>query len=269
MKKIKNLSITIKIIGIVASLITIIMATSFTYLLDRQKNIDIDKKKHQLLNTSQTVLSGMEYPMLSGEMDMVEALVKSQVEMNVLTGIRLISLSNEILISNNEEEIGEKIGNASLDEAKELKRGSYLPTDGSMIYYSPLLSEENCLECHDGAQGDLLGVFEMTTSTDDINNQHAQNRLVYFFISLAVLLVIVVGVYSTLKYTVIKPIRFIKDSLQDIAQGEGDLTTRIETKSEDEIGRLGYWFNVFIEKLHSIIAEVVGNTEQLDRKSVV
>ena len=46
-------------------------------------------------------------------------------------------------------------------------------------------------------------------------------------------------------------------SLKDIAQENGDLTVRIETKSEDEIGELVYWFNQFMDKLQGVVRDVV------------
>ncbi len=49
----------------------------------------------------------------------------------------------------------------------------------------------------------------------------------------------------------------IIQSLRDIAQGEGDLTQRLEQNSEDELGTLVHWFNVFVEKLHSTIGDVI------------
>jgi methyl-accepting chemotaxis protein len=46
-------------------------------------------------------------------------------------------------------------------------------------------------------------------------------------------------------------------SLKDIAQENGDLTVRINTKSEDEIGELVYWFNQFMDKLQGVVKDVV------------
>lgn len=46
-------------------------------------------------------------------------------------------------------------------------------------------------------------------------------------------------------------------SLKDIAQENGDLTVRIETNSEDEIGELVYWFNQFMDKLQGVVRDVV------------
>ncbi|MGE4560595.1 MAG: methyl-accepting chemotaxis protein [Desulfobulbus sp.] len=55
--------------------------------------------------------------------------------------------------------------------------------------------------------------------------------------------------------------------LQDIAQGEGDLTMRLQVSSRDEIGELARWFNVFIEKLQGIIGQIAENTRLIDTSS--
>lgn len=49
----------------------------------------------------------------------------------------------------------------------------------------------------------------------------------------------------------------IAESLRDIAQGEGDLTSRLDQNSNDELGDLVRWFNVFVEKLHNTIGDVI------------
>ena len=49
----------------------------------------------------------------------------------------------------------------------------------------------------------------------------------------------------------------VVNSLQDIAEGEGDLTVRLTSKSTDEIGELVNRFNVFIAKLQTTIKQVV------------
>ncbi|GAA6203549.1 MULTISPECIES: methyl-accepting chemotaxis protein [Thalassotalea] len=46
-------------------------------------------------------------------------------------------------------------------------------------------------------------------------------------------------------------------SLSDLADGEGDLTARLETKTNDEVGELVQCFNRFIEKLQLTIKQVV------------
>lgn len=65
----------------------------------------------------------------------------------------------------------------------------------------------------------------------------------------------------------IKPVENVADRLKDIAQGEGDLCTRLQVKSNDEVGQLATWFNVFMEKLQKIIKEVAKNTRSVTRSS--
>jgi methyl-accepting chemotaxis protein len=52
-------------------------------------------------------------------------------------------------------------------------------------------------------------------------------------------------------------------SLKDIASGDGDLTKRIEKKSNDELGEVVDWFNQFVDKLHHSISDVVGSIQPL------
>ncbi len=59
----------------------------------------------------------------------------------------------------------------------------------------------------------------------------------------------------------INPIQNIVHRLRNIAEGEGDLTTQLNIRSQDEIGELSRWFNLFTIKLKKIIKEIAANTE--------
>ncbi|EGU45317.1 MULTISPECIES: methyl-accepting chemotaxis protein [Vibrio] len=63
--------------------------------------------------------------------------------------------------------------------------------------------------------------------------------------------------------SIVKPIRQVVERLNDIASGEGDLTQRLEVKSQDEIGQLSKGFNLFLDKLQHTIKEVIQTTEQV------
>lgn len=63
------------------------------------------------------------------------------------------------------------------------------------------------------------------------------------------------------------PLKRAVEGLQDIAQGEGDLTMRLQVTSKDEIGELAQWFNTFIEKLQGIVGQIAKNTHSIDTSS--
>lgn len=54
--------------------------------------------------------------------------------------------------------------------------------------------------------------------------------------------------------------------VQDVAEGEGDLTKRLAVGG-DEVGELSSWFNIFIEKLHGIISQVQTNLSTLNNST--
>lgn len=63
--------------------------------------------------------------------------------------------------------------------------------------------------------------------------------------------------------SIVQPLRNMRDTLHDIAEGEGDLTRRLETGSRDELGEVAQWFNQFVEKLHGIVSMVSNATVQV------
>jgi methyl-accepting chemotaxis protein len=66
---------------------------------------------------------------------------------------------------------------------------------------------------------------------------------------------------------IVKPLNKAIASLKDIAEGEGDLTMRLDAKSKDEVGELGFWFNTFIEKLQGIIKRIAENSKLVNASS--
>ncbi|OOE73350.1 methyl-accepting chemotaxis protein [Salinivibrio sp. ML290] len=59
------------------------------------------------------------------------------------------------------------------------------------------------------------------------------------------------------------PVKDMLDNLNDIADGDGDLTQRLKIKGSDEIALLGDAFNRFIDKLQTTIRSVVDVTEKV------
>jgi methyl-accepting chemotaxis protein len=82
---------------------------------------------------------------------------------------------------------------------------------------------------------------------------------VIFAAIIALCLFIAFGIVRALKEMIV--------SFQDIAEGEGDLTKRIAIESKDEIAELAGWFNTFLEKLQAMIGKIADNSTQVDHSS--
>jgi methyl-accepting chemotaxis protein len=73
------------------------------------------------------------------------------------------------------------------------------------------------------------------------------------------ILSVCLSLYITSSIT--RPLNAMKLMLQDIAQGDGDLTKRLDARSNDELGEVSRCFNTFVDKLQGIIIRIARTTE--------
>jgi methyl-accepting chemotaxis protein len=82
-------------------------------------------------------------------------------------------------------------------------------------------------------------------------------------VMLAVAFLICGSAWWLLRVKVVAPLHTLAMRMQDIAEGDGDLTRRVETRGEDEIDEVGVWFNVFIGRVEDIVRQVTGHAGSL------
>jgi methyl-accepting chemotaxis protein len=70
------------------------------------------------------------------------------------------------------------------------------------------------------------------------------------------ILVLVILIWIVNKF-IIKPIQELNQRAQDLATGNGDLTKRIDIDSNDEIGKVAKYINIFISKVQDIINSII------------
>lgn len=78
-----------------------------------------------------------------------------------------------------------------------------------------------------------------------------------------ILAAITAAVILLTAHRMVTPIKNMADNLNDIAKGEGDLTKRLTVTGEDEIAQLGRSFNLFVDKLQTIIGDVANATAKV------
>ncbi|WP_313652294.1 methyl-accepting chemotaxis protein, partial [Pseudomonas soli] len=64
-----------------------------------------------------------------------------------------------------------------------------------------------------------------------------------------------------------RPLKQMVAMLDDIAQGEGDLTRRLHSDRADELGAIAKGFNTFLAKLQAMISQVVGSVQKVSDSS--
>ncbi len=113
---------------------------------------------------------------------------------------------------------------------------------------------------------------ELSNSADAISDsadQVASNSVATALSTMGIVwvaaLVIGVVVIVVLVKAIINPINDLLARLTDIAQGDGDLTQRVDEQGGDEIANLGKAFNMFVAKLQSLIAQIATESKDINQ----
>ena len=199
----------------------------------------------------------------------------------------MISVVGEI--NDNQEELEKK-----LDEYKKYVQNDDMDTYNSLVSnyntmkyelgnimaYSALGKNEEAYAIANGVVSDSSTAIQkdievLSTHANDTAYE-ARERLASVYISSLVsngiviiisVILIIVAIYCVMKY-VIKPIiatnKDIRDIIDGIDNGEGDLTKRVRVISNDEIADLGNGINLFMDKLQEILKLIIENTNYME-----
>ena len=121
--------------------------------------------------------------------------------------------------------------------------------------YLPVYSEE-------GGEKTFIGIVRMGINAAHLKKMIYTSAFLILFISIGFIIFGVVMFYISLRWASI-PILKIKQRMNEIVEGEGDLTKRVEVESEDEIGTLASLFNKFIESNEKDVARIKEVTSKL------
>ena len=96
---------------------------------------------------------------------------------------------------------------------------------------------------------------ELLTLDDTLDELRWQNTIGQLLAGLLVAAAAIALLYVMAKQLT-QPIIQITRSLHDVAEGEGDLTTRLPETGNDEVTELAHSFNVFLGKLQTLVADI-------------
>jgi methyl-accepting chemotaxis protein len=90
----------------------------------------------------------------------------------------------------------------------------------------------------------------------DVVDAYSVRSQVTGLVMLLFVVVICAVAWWIIQTQVVRPLGSLALRLQDIAEGESDLTRRIEVNGRNEIDEVAIWFNVFIGRIENIVRQV-------------
>jgi methyl-accepting chemotaxis protein len=160
--------------------------------------------------------------------------------------------------------INTELVRAAKDGSHYLRYFSSMPGNDSVLL--PKLSYNYYLPKWDLAIGTSINIDSIDAELEQIQTQIEERieAIVTSTLVLAAIMLAALGLVGlALSNSIVRPIQRIKDNLDDIAAGEGDLTHRLQITSQDEVGELASSFNRFVNKIHGMVSQMVEVTTQL------
>lgn len=109
----------------------------------------------------------------------------------------------------------------------------------------------------------IFGV-QMDKATEEANHGTLLTQLIT---TAVVITLIVILLVSWLVSFLFRDLKRVSDALEEIAGGEGDLTQRLEPKSDDEVGQLAKSFNRFVGNMHQMVIKLSDVSAALSEQS--
>ena len=131
-----------------------------------------------------------------------------------------------------------------------------------------LMAQVGALGKDNKALSEAMSLFDKAISAnfqeqlDAVDAWSLRSRITGLVMFAFVVLVCAVA-WWLIQAKVVRPLSSLAMRLQDIAEGEGDLTRRIEVTGKNEIDEVGIWFNVFIGRVEDIVRQVAGHAGSL------
>ena len=212
--------------------------------INRVMTGDNNWEREGLGQSGETYLIGLDHKMRNNSRFLIED------KQNYLSQIKKLGVDSKVFrqIENLQTTILlQEIHTEVTDAALAGKTGTKIIEDYRKI---PVLSAYAPVNIPD-VQWAILSEIDEAEAFDMINT--IRNYLGGF---LFLVLFLLSGLAFFIARTITRPVNDLVDMSKDIAQGEGDLTKRMEVATKDELGELSTWFNMFLERLNNMVSEI-------------
>jgi len=136
------------------------------------------------------------------------------------------------------------------------------------------MTQQGCVNCHnshpdtpknDWRLNDVRGVLEVQVPIEQQLSSANQLNNTIILIMVVSLIFIMALLFIMFKKLISERLQKVYFALEEIAQGEGDLSQRLDETSKDEVGSIAKAFNYFISQLEKTLLGINKQVEQLSQ----
>lgn len=112
-------------------------------------------------------------------------------------------------------------------------------------------------------QRNIEAIQQAEVQRKELDEKVESVAIIQRIVFIALLTILILSTMYLLHSQVSRPLRELANLLTNIAEGDGDLTKRLPNERKDELGKVAYWFNTFVEKIRGTVLSINHGTSQL------
>jgi signal transduction histidine kinase len=251
MKKI-HLSLNQKLIGITVISFIVIHLLLIAYEYQSIKKEMVASRMERVVNVSDNIKSGIISLMLQGSCDTITSFLRQHITQSTrIDTLRLFDPESRVIRNSiDDSEVGQRLPDENYDMyLKHKMSDAYVTDDNEKSYvtrYIPFENTPHCHRCH-SSKDVILGVLEIKyslTRSKTTVERVIYNQLIFFVLSVVLFSLL----FSYIVFRLIdEPLKRMMETIRDIEQG--DLSKKVDIKSNDIIGMLSSKFNNMVTSI--------------------
>ena len=215
-------SLTIKVILGVSLIIAVVMGLFTYYDMVKRTKFHFQQQEGRAYEISGTVMRSIEYPMLDGEMEDVQAILENLNTLRGVTLVNLCDLTGTVKYSGSPANIGLVDTSEATRRALQtlsLSKGLEIFAEEKILQYAmPIPNEQTCHKCH-GDEEKMLGVLTVGISWTPIEERIAELRNREIILGIVSLSVLVFFLSLFLSKYITRPLCTLTDLADEISRG--------------------------------------------------
>ncbi len=259
-------SVEAKILGLVTLLLVLGLSVFAVINIRQEESNLVAQQENNNHVASQLVANGIKTSMLAGKPDFTVKALQDLKGIGDLNRIMIVKTDGSEVFSGSSRVTG--LTAQKLTQA--LSTGEpavYYQNDGAgrvLTEIHPLPNEAVCQGCH-GTNNNMRGAVIVSTSMQQVDSSVSSAKLQIILFLLGTLAFVLISLMATLKVAVTRPLKNVVAAIGRIAAG--DLTRRVELRSNDELGALAGSFNEMTDGLGNLSAKIREMGEQTSAAS--
>ena len=271
MNKIHDLKIWVRLVAVIWLMLFIAWAILIFWAAHEQRDFAIEQARDFSQSVHKMTMASLTGMMITGTVAQ-RAVYLDQIrqsdDIKALRVIRGEAVSKQFGAGAAEESQTDTVEQQVMQSGKPFFQEQDDASGSSLRAVIPAIAQKNylgknCLMCHIVPEGTVLGAVSMKISLNKASVAVRDLTLHIIFVAVGLSIPLLLFIYLFVTRFVTKPLESMTNGLRDIAQGEGDLTSRLKVLSSDEIGEASSVFNQMMDKFRDLIQHVRESADQV------